>query len=62
LDLGGQPGERVRRRAYEIWEAEGRPEGKEFDHWARAELDVAAEEGAGTAPKGRGRKGKAAAQ
>ncbi|WP_142849699.1 DUF2934 domain-containing protein [Telmatospirillum sp. J64-1] len=32
--------EQVRRRAYEIWEAEGRPEGKEFDHWAQAEREL----------------------
>ena len=23
----------VRKRAHEIWEAEGRPDGKEIDHW-----------------------------
>lgn len=26
----------VRKRAHEIWEAEGRPEGKDFDHWYAA--------------------------
>jgi hypothetical protein len=36
--------ERIRRRAYEIWEREGRPEGRESEHWYRAagELDAAA--------------------
>lgn len=26
----------IRRRAYEIWEQEGRPHGKELEHWLRA--------------------------
>ena len=29
--------ERVRSRAYELWEKEGRPEGKDKEHWSRAE-------------------------
>ena len=28
--------ERIRRRAYALWETEGRPEGKETEHWQRA--------------------------
>ena len=36
-----EPGEhRVRLRAYEIWEAEGRPEGKAVDHWLRARWEL----------------------
>ena len=35
---------KVRERAYAIWESEGRPEGKEVEHWLRAEAEVAAEE------------------
>lgn len=35
--------EQVRQRAYRIWEAEGRPDGMEADHWARAERELAAE-------------------
>ncbi|CAN7627548.1 DUF2934 domain-containing protein [Neorhizobium sp. LjRoot104] len=27
----------VRLRAYQIWESEGRPEGRDGDHWRRAE-------------------------
>ncbi len=30
---------RIRQRAYEIWEAEGRPEGRERIHWLRAEAE-----------------------
>lgn len=32
--------ERVRQRAHEIWESEGRPEGRESDHWSRAEAEL----------------------
>jgi hypothetical protein len=28
--------ERIRHRAYQIWEAEGRPEGRGAQHWAQA--------------------------
>ncbi|MFN7970906.1 MAG: DUF2934 domain-containing protein [Acidobacteriota bacterium] len=33
--------DRVARRAYEIWEASGRFEGRDLDNWLRAEHDVA---------------------
>ena len=32
--------ERIRRRAYEIWESEGSPEGRMDDHWRRAEQET----------------------
>lgn len=32
--------ERIRRRAYELWEQEGRPEGRELALWARAEHEI----------------------
>jgi hypothetical protein len=35
----------VRDTAYAIWEAEGKPEGREADHWRRAEEQVAASAG-----------------
>ena len=31
-------------RAYAIWEQEGRPDGKDREHWLRAEAEIAAEE------------------
>jgi hypothetical protein len=34
--------ERIRRRAYELWEQEGRPEGRAEEHWSRAEREVQA--------------------
>jgi len=30
-------GEEIRLMAYQIWEDEGRPEGRDLDHWLRAE-------------------------
>ena len=36
--------ERIRERAYEIWEGAGRPEGKATDFWLQAEAEIAAEE------------------
>jgi hypothetical protein len=32
--------ERVRERALEIWKEEGKPIGREMEHWLRAERDV----------------------
>lgn len=32
--------EQIRRRAHEIWEQEGRPHGKEREHWERAEREL----------------------
>lgn len=33
--------ERIRARAYEIWEEEGRPTGRDVEHWIRAVLELA---------------------
>ncbi|MGK9066381.1 DUF2934 domain-containing protein [Stutzerimonas chloritidismutans] len=32
--------ERIRQRAYELWEANGRPEGQEFEHWSQARQEI----------------------
>lgn len=32
--------ERIRQRAYEIWRAEGNPEGCELRHWLMAESEI----------------------
>ncbi|WGF89896.1 DUF2934 domain-containing protein [Marinivivus vitaminiproducens] len=34
--------ERIRKRAYELWQTEGCPPGKEVEHWFRAEAEIAA--------------------
>lgn len=36
--------QRVRERAYELWERAGRPEGMSAQHWAQAEAEISAEE------------------
>ncbi len=30
----------IRRRAYAIWEEEGRPEGRDHEFWLRAEMEI----------------------
>jgi Protein of unknown function (DUF2934) len=49
---------RIRRRAHEMWEAEGRPEGQADRHWSRAAEDLDREDAAiqreGTAGEKRG--------
>lgn len=35
--------ERIRRRAYQLWEDDGAPEGKADEYWSRAERQIAAE-------------------
>ncbi|AZO41512.1 DUF2934 domain-containing protein [Mesorhizobium sp. M7D.F.Ca.US.005.01.1.1] len=35
--------ERIKRRAYEIWEREGRPAGREEEHWDQAVQEIEAE-------------------
>lgn len=37
--------DRIRQRAHEIWESEGRPEGRDADHWSRAEEELRSQEG-----------------
>ena len=38
-DLATKDGQ-VRERAYQIWVDEGRPQGRELDHWLRAKWEV----------------------
>lgn len=33
--------ERIRQRAYELWEAEGRPNDRHIEHWLQAERETA---------------------
>jgi hypothetical protein len=42
--------EHIRRRAHEIWEREGQPEGRHEEHWERARREVKAEK-AGLLPE-----------
>lgn len=36
--------QKIRERANQIWEEEGRPEGSHEEHWRRAEEEIAASE------------------
>ncbi|GEP07432.1 hypothetical protein MOX02_54700 [Methylobacterium oxalidis] len=48
--MGDDREERIRARAYEIWEREGSPAGHEMDHWVEAEQELDAQNtGAGSA-------------
>lgn len=38
--LQGERSVMIARRAYQIWEEEGKPEGRSQEHWLRAELEV----------------------
>ena len=40
----GKLEQRIRERAYRLWEEEGKPEGREADHWQRARQLVAIED------------------
>lgn len=37
--------QRIRNRAYEIWDREGRPLGRELEHWAQASREIDQGEG-----------------
>ncbi len=39
--LSGEQNRIIQTRAYEIWESEGRPQGREREHWLRAEAEFA---------------------
>ena len=43
--------ERIRARAHAIWEGEGRPEGRDAEHWHQAAAEVDAEDRGGAAPE-----------
>jgi hypothetical protein len=40
------PEQRIRERAYQLWEQEGRPEGRDVEFWHRARQALAGDEGA----------------
>lgn len=49
--------DRIRQRAYEIWEQEGRPHGEDMKHWLQAFQEIAAStETGGQSKKPRSRK------
>lgn len=47
----------IRIRAYQIWEREGRPSGRDYEHWVQAQVELESE-----AAKGHGGRRAAAAR
>lgn len=43
--------EKILKKAYELWETEGRPHGQDMEHWLRAELMVSEEGEEAAAPE-----------
>ena len=41
IGMGSDTDSRVRERAYQLWEESGRPDGREHEHWAQAEREIA---------------------
>ena len=41
---------RVKARAHQIWESEGRPDGRESSHWEQAQWEISEEDGAQAHP------------
>jgi hypothetical protein len=39
--------DRVRKRAYHLWDADGRPHGRDLEYWERAEFLIGIEDSAG---------------
>jgi DUF2934 family protein len=44
--------EQIKRRAYELWDEAGRPEGRELEFWHRAERDLQGASDRGDPAKG----------
>jgi hypothetical protein len=67
--MGEIPEEAIRLRAYHIWEREGRPHGRDQEHWVQAQVELGAEvmrvqpprAAAPSPPQARSNGGKAAA-
>lgn len=47
MAIGGISDEAIRERAYHIWLREGRPHGRDFEHWVQAQVELEAERHAG---------------
>jgi hypothetical protein len=52
MAMGGISDEAIKERAYHIWMREGCPQGRDFDHWVQAQIELEAEQqGNGLAAK-----------
>lgn len=48
--MNDQREQRIRERAHQIWEREGRPDGQEQSHWERASREIDEEDRKGEKP------------
>lgn len=49
MAMSGISDEAIKERAYHIWVREGRPHGRDFEHWVQAQVELEAEQ-----PQGNG--------
>ena len=61
MAMGGISDEAIQERAYHIWMREGRPHGRDFEHWVQAQVELEAEERASNGNGAFAPKAKAAA-
>jgi hypothetical protein len=47
--------DRIRQRAFELWERDGRPEGRDTEYWFRAEAELAGQDASGLETPAAGR-------
>lgn len=63
MAMGGISDEAIKERAYHIWIREGRPHGRDFEHWVQAQVELEAElRGGNGAPKKKAAPRKSAAK
>jgi hypothetical protein len=43
MAMGGISDEAIKERAYHIWIREGRPHGRDYEHWVQAQVELEAE-------------------
>ena len=45
--------EAIRQRAHALWQQEGRPDGRDLEHWLRAEAEICGKKYAGVTDNGK---------
>jgi hypothetical protein len=51
MKMHGISDDSIRERAYQIWEREGRPHGRDYDHWIQARVELIAEAASNQRPR-----------
>jgi hypothetical protein len=60
--VGGISEKAIEERAYHIWQREGCPHGRDFEHWVQAQVELEAEARPSTNGRSNGAKAKAPAK